>query len=347
MLNLNQPLEKIAADLIAIPSESGNEKEICREITSCLSEKFLIQGRGENLVVRLNNFEGAANIALVGHIDTVPASSDSQLIPKFENGNLIGRGAVDMKAGLACMLKIAYEISQGTLKPKKNLKLVFYSGEEAPLPNGLNYLKDGKLLDNIDFSLVLEPTDGRYCVGCLGSLTAKVEVKGKSAHSASPHLGVNAIYKSSPLIERVSAVPARDFVVGQYSGREVMNVTTINTKNAHNTIPGSCEIAINYRFAPGKTLEQAELEMRLVAGEEIQVIDASQSCLASSKIDRFLLPGIKKQLLTGWSDIAQLNDWAIPSINYGPGSLVSAHSADEHISVRELNGFYNQLVKHL
>lgn len=362
-IDLNRSLEDITASLIRVQSVTGDEaalKERIRETLGAIGFMPLHDIRN-NLVYLINN--GSELLGLVGHLDTVPLARDAHTIPKIADGELWGRGAADMKAGLACMLKLAYEIHKGNYVPQKSIMLVFYEGEEGSLPNGMTKLLKQNALHGMKYAFVLEPTDGDYHVGCLGNLTAKVTINGKAFHSASPNEeadDMNAVYLSLPLAQAVEKYGIRPFEIDGLPAAEIMRVTNINTENADNVVPPYVVITINYRFKPGKTLDEAKREIsdivcrninpkRGVEGKpyEISYSDQAPSCYVNAANMTFLDDRIRRGILPGWTDIAQLNQAGIPAINFGPGSLSFAHRADERISINSLREFYQSLKPHL
>lgn len=347
--------------LLSIPSVSHDEKKIAEEITLFLSDTLgfsKIRAEGENNIVCLLNPEKEKSakkitkIALVGHLDTVPYANDAQKIPFVKNGIVYGRGAVDMKSGLACMLQIADEISQGA-DSDYAISLVFYSREEKHLPNGLNEVLDSKILKDIDAALVLEPTNSAYALGCLGSITADIIFHGKAAHSSQPESGINAIYNSTDFLvdmKKKSKETRREILDGMEC-REYINVTGISTDNAHNVIPSSCKVTVNYRFFPLKDNDSALASFRRLIGEDsktenavIKIKDVSPSVLVNEEnFPVKFLDKNEKKILHAWTDASQLVNSGIVAINYGPGDIKYAHQDDEQISIKALHDFYSDL----
>jgi succinyl-diaminopimelate desuccinylase len=354
MINLKQPIEKISADLISIHSVIGSEKNLADEI-----EETLKNNLGNFSFTRINNSiicridaKKEKTIALVGHIDTVPLTRENQTTPEFKDGNLIGLGACDMKSGIASILKIFDEVNSGELELNHNLVVIFYEAEEGPLPNGINKLLDAKLLENIDFAYILEPTESKYSIGCLGALTVKKEIAGVSAHSANPKLGKNAIGEALKIYESVVEANKKLSITSQIDGLEyyeTINITQMTTENAANVIPPKTFITINYRFSPQKSVEQAEkFVYDTIGGDDgVYFVDRSPSCFAGNAVNEFLLNGTEKEIMQAWTDIAQLNLAGIPAVNFGAGSIKVAHKPEEFININELQSFYQNLKKHL
>lgn len=351
MLDISKSLEEILSDLIKVESETGNEKELCDKIYNTLKNYNGKLFRVKNSILFNMDFDCEKRVALVGHIDTVPVSQSSTN-PTVKDGFLWGRGACDMKSGLAVMLKCIYDITQGNIKPNKNLAFIFYENEEGSLPNGINFLLDSKVLNDIDFAFVLEPTECRYSVGCLGSLTLEKSIQGISAHSANPKKGKNAIDEALNIYNSISDMnssisgPREIDGLGYY---ETVNITTFKTSNkTFNVIPGRVDMIANYRFSPEKGLLEAKSELLEVLGEkDIKIIDESDSCYIGNNGDEFLLPSVEREIMQAWTDIAQLNNNGIPAINYGAGSILHAHKPDERISIKELNSFYKSMIMHI
>ncbi len=355
-LDLSKKLEEIAADLVSIPSESGCETEIVDSIADvlekqCIDEDLHINRHKNNIVVRYHyNNSADKMIGLVGHVDTVPASRENHTTPEIRDGKLYGLGSVDMKSSDAMMLKLCYELAQGTFRPNHELAFVFYDGEENPLPNGITeLLEETSLIKDIDFAYVLEPTQERYEIGCLGSITAKVSVKGTSAHSASPWLGENSIYHAVDVINRIKETKDNPVTIDGFDATETINVTKIETPNAHNMIPGVTNLFVNYRFSPDRSMDSAQKEFEQACGKDVTITYLDKSPSAYAPVNGFhtMKEGVPTGIIRGWTDIAQLIKAGIPAVNFGPGSISVAHKQEEHIDIAELRAFYDKLKTHL
>ena len=211
---------------------------------------------GHSLVVgRLE--DPRPTVALVGHLDTVPAHpSDGP--PRIEGERVFGLGASDMKGGLAVMMALAEDLPLRELPV--NLVLILYEREEGPyLESGLGPLFEQRPeLKRVRFGIAMEPTDGLVQVGCVGTLHATLKFTGRSAHSARPWQGENAIHKAGPLLTELLARQRVEVLHAGFAFFEVMSVTLAHGGRARNVVPDTLELNLNYRFAPGKSLEQAQ-----------------------------------------------------------------------------------------
>ena len=351
MFNLSKDITEILSDLIGVQSETGNEKSICDKLYNTLKEYNGNLIRVNNTLEFRLDFGFTKRVALIGHIDTVPVAQSS-IKSKIEDGYLWGRGACDMKSGIAAMLKIIYDIFVNKIKPKYNLSFVFYENEEGAIPNGINFLLDSGNLQNIDFSFVLEPTECKYSVGCLGSLAIQKDVFGTSAHSANPKKGKNALDEATEIyfkIKEMNKIVQHDCNIDGLDYYETVNITKFQTTTGtFNVIPAHVELITNFRFSPKRNSKEALNYLYTYLGsKDITILDEADSCYIGTSGDSFLKPEIEREIMQAWTDIAQLNKAGIPAINYGAGSIKHAHKTDERISIAEFNKYYKDLVSHL
>src|SRR5436305_9275680 len=179
-------------DLVNIDSVSGNEAEAFAYVEACVPLETAFTD-GESAIYAKR--EGKPLVLLAGHTDTVPAQGN--LPGRIEDGWVVGLGATDMKGGLAVMIELGRWAAETDLD--FDLALLFFPREELgteanPLPAVFEHTG---LVDEAQLVICLEPTDNTLQLGCLGNLNARVVFEGKSAHSARPWLGVNAI-KAAP-----------------------------------------------------------------------------------------------------------------------------------------------------
>jgi succinyl-diaminopimelate desuccinylase len=114
---------------------------------------------------------------------------------------------------------------------------------------------------------VLEPTDLEVQLGCLGALHAEVAFLGRAAHSARPWHGENALTKAGAFLAELHERGPADLDVDGLTYREVFTATGAWTDNARNVVPDRFVVNVNYRFAPDKTLEEAEAAVRALVGD--------------------------------------------------------------------------------
>lgn len=345
-------LADLLETLVDIPSETGQEAAI----SNWVLDRLRARGTGECLrsgasIVWRGPQRGRPLVVLAGHLDTVPANGNARA--RRENGRLYGVGSTDMKAGDAVMLALIEALDPAALR--FDLAVVFYEAEEGPLErNGLTkLLAEVPWLRQAKLAVLLEPTDLQVELGCIGAMNAEVRVTGKSAHSARPWLGVNAVERATPWLATITRFPVTPVQVAGVEFRETLQVTTLRAGRAKNVVPDELVANLNYRFPPDRTLEQAEARLRaLVPAEfEFRVVDRAPPGLVCSDrpevrefIDRFRPKLAGKQ---GWTDVAQFTAAGIPAFNFGPGIPELAHQVEEYCPIANLEPAYEWLAQFL
>lgn len=349
-LDLTTDAALLTAALIDLQSVSGAERGIADEIEAALRAlPWLRTIRDGDAILARTEFGLDGRVLLAGHIDTVPlpvtAGAKGSVPAQWEGipgrGVLYGRGAVDMKGGVAVQLALAARI--GDVPLEREVTFVFYDHEEVEADkSGLGRLARGHrdLLD-ADFGILLEPTNGLVEGGCNGTMRFEARTRGVAAHSARAWMGRNAIHELADLLGRLSAYQPATVVVDGLEYREGLNAVGIRGGIAANVIPDQAVVEINYRFAPDKDVHEAEAVVReLLDGVELRRTDAAPG--ARPGLDRpaaaaFLAAvGGAPRPKYGWTDVARLAELGIPAVNFGPGDPLLAHSDDEHVSAGQV-----------
>jgi succinyl-diaminopimelate desuccinylase len=328
--------------LCQVPSPTGSEARIANELSAFLQERapnLRPRRHSNSIVVDLVCGRAAPTIALVGHTDVVPTAHDGPV--RVEDDKLYGAGASDMKSGLALMLSLV-------LRPETklpNLTLIFYAGEEGPFDeNELSIvIEQEPALRKLDFALVLEPTDNQLQLGCGGTIHARFRFEGKSAHSARPWQGENAIYKSLGVLGRLMASEPEPRVVEGLTWMKSMSCTMASGGRAPNVICDEFELNVNARFAPDQSREDIERELLALAQGEcsVELVDCSMPAVPRRNHPYIRLLEELGELVVapkfGWTDVARFSALGIPAANFGPGTLSQAHQRNEWTSVSALN----------
>lgn len=342
------PSEQVLIDdtvaLCAIPSVTGNEGACADEVERRLRAlgALPVQRIGNSVVAR----RGAGPLVLfVGHLDTVPGEPGVRV----EGDRIVGLGASDMKGGLAVMLALA------AMEPGSYAHgFVFYDREEGPwAESGLGpVLESVPWLRQAALAFCLEPSDNVIQVGCLGTLHAKVTFRGRAAHSARPWQGRNAIHAAGPFLSRLGERAPVDVWKDGHLFREVMSATLAAGGGARNVIPDRFVLNVNYRFAPGRSNEAAEAEVRAVAaGAEVEIVECAPAgtvVTGSPLLQRYVaLTGSRVEAKQAWTDVARLGAAGIDAVNLGPGHVAQAHRAGEYLETRRLVESYENFARFL
>ena len=337
MTDIDQALCDTLLALTRIPSPIGEEAQLCDHVQERLSASLgsdAITRFHDSLIVHAVPRPGSPRIALVGHLDTVRTQHDGP--PRVEGNRLYGAGAADMKSGLAIMIELVERLDLDALPC--DLTLIFYEREEGPFEeNRLGPILDTHPdLHTLDLAICLEPSDNQMQLGAMGSVHATLTFQGRTAHSARPWQGDNALYKAARFIEELSQREPRDVEIDGYVFREVMTPTIIRGGHARNVVPGEAELNVNYRFAPGRTPEDAFAELRALAADrcKIQATDLSPAGRphASNPFVQHLarcgVNGVRSK--QAWTDVARFDSIGVAGVNLGPGTAAQAHQPNEY-----------------
>jgi len=334
--------------LCGIRSPLGEEAEIAAYVAAETSGERL----GNSVVC--GGFTGKRpGVLLLGHLDTVPLQP-GDFPARRENGRVYGRGASDMKGALAVMIELWRGLDRAELPVE--LALLFYDREEGPIAgNGLvPALEKRPDLRTAALALCLEPTDLALQIGCCGSMHATLSFEGRSAHSARPWQGENAIHKAAALLSWLGLLAPREVRIGELAWREVMSVTRIEGFTGRNVVPARCELNLNFRFAPGRSLADAEEEIAALArrfGAAVTITDRAPS--GPAILDNALLQELRAvtaapvEAKQAWTDVAQLAQMGVPAANFGPGEQAQAHQRGESCAEESLGRAYAMLRRFL
>ncbi len=352
-LPLGARLAHLTHALCAIPSVTGDEGQLCDDIDAWW------RARGLGPIERIGNTLCAGKLddprptlALFGHLDTVPPEPGGAAC-RIETDRVVGLGSSDMKSGLAVMMALAEELDLPRLP--YNLLFIFYEREEGPYAeNGLGpLLSQHPELNRVALAFALESTDVQLHVGCMGSLQATATFTGRRAHSARPWEGKNAIHRAAPLLAALAARGATPVLRDGFEFFEVLSATLASGGTARNVVPDHFQLNLNYRFAPGKSLEEAEVELRAFVGgaAELTVDDRSPAgrlCAGNPHLGKFrALTGVEAAPKQAWTDVGRLTAHGIDAVNFGPGSTKQAHQAGEYVLIENLERCYGALRRFL
>src|SRR5215471_9729169 len=334
-------------ELVDLPSPSHDEGLVYDYVSDALHHLSVLHDDGETLLYAKR--AGKPLVLLAGHTDTVPAQGN--LPGRIEDGAVHGLGSTDMKGGLAVMIELARWAAETELA--YDLGLLFFPREEVgpdenPLPG---VFAATPVVDEAALVICLEPTDNTLQLGCLGNLNARVVFEGRSAHSARPWLGVNAIAVAFDGLRDVLALEPRDVDIEGLLFREVLSVTQIQGGIATNVIPARVEATLNFRYAPDRTPESAEARVRELVGREVEITQNSAAAhvarLAGLVGELRRAGGFEVQPKQAWTNVADFAARGLDAVNLGPGTTRYAHAADERVEIAELERTFAALQRFL
>ncbi|SDF98280.1 succinyl-diaminopimelate desuccinylase [Fontibacillus panacisegetis] len=320
-------------------------------------------------VIKGKSGDSTRKLILCGHLDTVAPWSESagKYSPHggtIENNRLYGRGASDMKSGLAAMLLAFESIQREGTQLDGDLIFLATAGEEVDSCGAADYAcRVG--LQNVDGVIIAEPTAGKVVVGHKGALWLRIVVKGQSSHGSMPELGVNAIEHMMEVVACLKAMEdkwkANDPILGSSS----MAITRIHGGVQTNITPDHCEIEVDIRTVPpirhSELLQKIEYELEVLREQvpklnytvtpilDRQAIrtDDSHNLIAAA-LDLVESENRLVQGVSYYTDGSVLNkNGDLPILIYGPGDPKLAHQPDEWVDIDEYVrsiDFYRDLI---
>lgn len=336
-LDLRADGAALTAVLVDIASVSGEEKPLADAIERALSALVhLTVHRDGNTIIARTGLGHAERVVLAGHIDTVPHAGNFPSIINAERTRLHGCGSSDMKSGVAVQLRLA----AGLAEPARDVSYVFYDCEEVAAERSglLRVARNSPELLAGDFAVLLEPSGGVVEGGCQGTLRAAVRTSGTRAHTARSWMGVNAIHAAGAILDVLRSYEPRQPVVDGLRYHEGLNAVAIGGGVAGNVVPDSCEVQVNYRFAPDLSPAEAAAHVAEVfAGLEVEILDVAPGArpgLDTPVAAAFVAAtGGTPRPKLGWTDVARFAELGIPAVNYGPGISEIAHTPGEYVEL--------------
>jgi succinyl-diaminopimelate desuccinylase len=319
-------------ELVDIPSESHAEAALAEHVARVLREGGAeVVELGDSCVLAYPR-ETRPRVLLAGHLDTVPAQDN--LPGRIAEDRVHGLGASDMQGALAVMMELVLA--------RAPYAALFFPREELPSSeSALTPLLERESLDS-DFVVVMEPTDNELHAGCVGNINATWEFRGRSGHSARPWHADNAIHRAAIGIAALASAPILPVTFEGLTFYEAASVTRVDGGIAMNVIPETCTAHVNFRYAPGRTPDEAEARLQeLTCGLGTLTITSNSGSgavavdhpLARKLVDAGSLTVAPKQ---AWTPVAEFAAAGFPAVNFGPGAPAQAHRRDESIEIAAL-----------
>ena len=302
-------------------------------------------------------------LVLACHMDTVVAGKDWTRDPfggELEDGRLYGRGACDMKSGLACALSVFHKTAkaaeEGNLRLRHPLRLLCTVDEEADM-RGVDHAIEKGLVGEDDWVLDLEPTDGEIQMAHKGRFWLKVEVHGITAHASKPEQGADAVAAAAELITQIRAAFDR-LPVHDEMGPSTVTFGQIEGGYQPYVVPDECRIWMDFRLSPPtdnkkvlKIVEEAIADAgRVVPGITVDYqvtgdrpyIEKNESSVLLKSLKRAAEKVTKEACrvctFPGYTDTAVIAGKLgnQECMSYGPGSLKHAHKPDEYVETADI-----------
>jgi succinyl-diaminopimelate desuccinylase len=287
-------------------------------------------------------------IVLHGHLDVVPGHPE-QFHPRVEGDRLIGRGAYDMKGGLAGMMCAVRDLAAQT---DVRVHFVCVSDEESdePFSRGSDYIVERGYTG--DFAITGEPTDLRIGVQAKGVLALRIEVNGTSAHGSTPWLGDNAVLKATDVFRQIQAMPfARE--ASEMFDRPSISLGRIIGGDRINKVPDLCVIDVDIRYLPGQDARAILAGIRAMPDTDVTVV--FQRDPINTERDNPFVSALAEAVAEwtpadrvaigrdGASDAISFIDAGTPAVEFGPVGG-GHHGPEEWVSLQSLERYRTALV---
>jgi succinyl-diaminopimelate desuccinylase len=275
-----------------------------------------------------------------GHVDVVPAHPE-QFTPRIEGDRLIGRGAYDMKGGLAAMMCAVHDVAGND---KIRVKFICVPDEES---DDVDFRCTQALVEDGyvgDFAITGEPTDLHIGIQAKGVLAARILVRGRAAHGSTPWLGDNAILKAYEVFRRIETLPfSRES--SDLFDRPSINVARIDGGDAFNKVPDLCSMDIDIRFLPNQDPGAILADIRALP--DVRIVKTFQRAPAhvsrANPYVRALRDAVSKSLQDealsigrdGASDAISFLEAGVPAVEFGPVGG-GHHGPEEWVSIDSL-----------
>lgn len=343
-------------------SDFGFESRII-EVPLEKSEALGFDLKRKNVIATLNGATPRPCLVLNPHLDTVPVGDPSAWrYPPFDgvvaDGRLWGRGACDCKGRVASFALAMAAIQRAGIPLRGTLVLAATADEEVGGELGTGYLVEEGYLD-ADWA-IMEGFINLLFRGCGGMLAFRLQIMGKSAHTSTPWLGVNAIEKASQAIAALEDL--QDEFRNQPSPisefrHSTVNVGTIQGGLKDSVVPETCEIGVDLRLMPGHSPQEIlarvrekmeslaaadpafRYSLRVVRSEEPYLTDPHAPVVLALQNALEAVRGqpVPVQVSRGGSDAKYFIRRDIPAIAFGPGVKPDSmhHGVDEHIEIKD------------
>ena len=350
--------------LVRIPSQTGHEQAAaealagwCREAGLDVSTQEVEPGR-PNVLATWGGGRGP-HLLLTGHIDTVPVGEGWTRDPhgaQIAGGRLYGRGACDMKGGLAAMLGAIVAVRARGEQPAGDVTFAAAVGEEEDSAGTRAMVKRGVKADR---AVLSEPTAMHLVLANRGLLNYRIVIKGASVHASAPALGRNAVTAGSRVALELEATGTQ---LSKRShpvfGPPSLTVGTMHGGTRPYVVPDRCEIEVDRRLNPGERAEQVVEELRgaisrvketlpwleaeIIAGPDYLPFEIPNDHELVRAMARAMEAGGLPSRTSSWpaaSDAGFLVHGAgIPCVLFGPGDIEqAAHRPDEWIDLADLD----------
>jgi succinyl-diaminopimelate desuccinylase len=354
-------MNDLLKQLLEADSTLGPGESAVAEIVAEQFKKHGIDGQIDrwgsgraNVVTRIPSAGKRPGLLFVCHLDVVGPGAEPWEHPPFsateENGRIYGRGAVDMKGGMAAVVTAICEVVDTHAALQGDIVFAATAGEETDSSGVQRFMQKATRLPPLAGIIIPEPTNLAVVTAHRGLFWLRITTRGKAVHSSMPERGVNAIGSMKRVLDELERyqIPAEPHPL---LGRSSLSINTIAGGEAMNIVPDRCTLGLDIRTLPGQDYDglqydiermlarlkaavpqfKAELAVERVAG----AMETDPQC----KFVRAFCSAVEVDLTNGigfTTDAPHLAPLGAPIVIYGPGNPKLCHQVDEYITVADL-----------
>lgn len=306
-------------EIMAIDSTSGKEGELAHYIANSVNlpgatlEKQSVEGETINLLFKW----GSPKIIFCTHLDTVPPF----IPPTVESDTIFGRGACDAKGQIVTAFNVCRDLYAAG---ETNFGLLLLAGEEV----GSKGAKvANRKIEGCQYVIVGEPTENRLIKAGKGVELFEVEIKGRSSHSGYPHLGDSAIDRMRLFLNKLALLKFPD---DSLLGATTYNIGNLSSANAYNVVSNFISFKLYFRttFASHSLIEES---LNSIADSMTKVLKRHKEM----PIYFHYIDGFEAGVVAYGCDAPSLTNLGKPLL-YGAGSITTAHTSEEQVTVTEI-----------
>jgi succinyl-diaminopimelate desuccinylase len=351
---------RLTRELIAMRTTSGdgNEEQCAVYLGQLLRDAgfqvdFDSIGPGRQSLVAYLGDDSGPPLCLTGHLDTVPVGDAAWDCDPFageiHDGRIVGRGASDMKGGVAALVVAAIR-SASRLSQCPGISVILTASEETGCQGAASVMRSGLNSRGAGAILVAEPTANQPVLGHKGALWLELGVTGVGAHGSMPELGENAVYKAAALVTRLQKYrfqhPAHPAL-----GAPTLNVGTFVGGSSINIVPDSAVVGIDIRTIPGMEHGAVQRELSAYLGSSGFTLRQTLNLPSVWNAERHPWTHALFELLDEYQDreaealgASYFTDACVfspanaraPTIILGPGEPGQAHKTNEYCHVEKI-----------
>jgi len=307
-----------------------------------------------NVIAHAKSSGAKPALLFVCHLDVVGPGEGKWKYPPFaaseQNGRIYGRGAADMKGGIAAVVTAIRQIVESGISLRGDIIFVGAAGEETDSCGVKRFIKNSTSLEKLVGIIIPEPTDFDVVTAHRGMMWLKIATRGKAAHSSAPQLGVNAISSMRAFLDELDKY---EFNIQPHKllGNCSMSVNTISGGKAMNVVPDECGVGIDIRTLPEQDhqaiISDIEQMFALIKSRNpdfnakvsiLRAVEAMETDPNCTFVQDFCsVVGTSETKAVGFTtDAPHLVGLSTPIVIFGPGKPELCHKPDEYIDISDV-----------